>query len=352
MTSMNTMGWVVAALLAAGPAGAAPGGEPIYGLASAGSLTGSGSHDADQRDREREAREREAELYDDALEAIDEARWDRAIERLNEVIALHGPRADAAMYWKAHAQSKAGQRADALSTVAELIKGYPNTKWAAEARALEIQVRREAGQPVRPENQADEDLKLLAIQGLQHSDPEQAVPMLEKFLQGNHSPRLKDRALFVLAQSSSARARQVIGDIARGKSNPDLQRKAIQYLGVHGGRESRELLAEVYASSGDVSVKRRILQAFMISGERQKVLAAATSETNPELRAEAVRQLGVMGAHEELWQLYQKETSRDVKTQILQAMFVGGNAARLIELARTEQDPALRRTAVRNLGLI
>ena len=50
-----------------------------------------------------------------------------------------------------------------------------------------------------------------------------------------------------------------------------------------------------------------------------------------------------MGAHDELWQLYQKETRVDVKKQIIQAMFVGGNATRLIELAKTEKNPELRR---------
>jgi HEAT repeat protein len=59
-----------------------------------------------------------------------------------------------------------------------------------------------------------------------------------------------------------------------------------------------------------------------------------------------------MGAHAELAQLYQKETSVDVKRRILQAMFVGGDATRLIELAKTEPNADLRRVAVRNLGLI
>jgi hypothetical protein len=82
------------------------------------------------------------------------------------------------------------------------------------------------------------------------------------------------------------------------------------------------------------------------------VLAAATSETVPELRAEAVQQLGVMGAHEELWQLYQKESSVDVKRRIIQAMFVGGNVTRMNELALNEQNAELRRAAIRNLGLM
>jgi HEAT repeat protein len=195
-------------------------------------------------------------------------------------------------------------------------------------------------------------LKLLAIQGLQHSDPEQAIPMLEKILQSAASPRLKERALFVLAQSNSPRARQAITAVAKGAGNPDLQRRAIQYLGTNGTRENRELLAEIYSASNDIDVKRRILRAFMVAGDRARVLAAATGESAPELRSEAVRQLGVMSAHDELWQLYQKENTLDVKKQILQAMFVGGNATRLIQLANAEQNPELRRTAIRNLGLM
>ena len=163
---------------------------------------------------------------------------------------------------------------------------------------------------------------------------------------------MKSRALFVLAQSDSPRAREVLKNIARGSSTPELQNQAINYLGTQGGRESRAVLAEIYTSTPDVDVKRRILRAFMVAGEKDRLLAAAQTEQNAELRAEAVQQLGVMGAHDELWQLYQKETAIDVKKRIIQAMFVGGNATRLIELAKTEKTLELRRTAIRNLGIM
>src|SRR5207247_10476848 len=88
------------------------------------------------------------------------------------------------------------------------------------------------------------------------------------------------------------------------------------------------------------------------AGERARRLGLAKGETGAERRGEAVQQLGVMGAHAELAELYTTETSVDVKKRILQAMFVGGNADKLIELAKTEKDPTLRRTAVRNLGLM
>ena len=305
-----------------------------------------------ERDAERQAaaRDREESRYDQGQRALEDARWQRAVEQFSSVADAKGARADAALYWKAYALDKLGQKAEALAAAAELIKSYPASKWMSDVKALEMQVRQSVGQPVRPEAEADEELKLLALQGLQHSDPEQAVPMLEKILAGTQSPRLKERALFVLAQSNSPRARQVLITAARGGSNPDLQRRAIQYLGVHGTRENREALVQIYESTTDVDVKRRILRAFGVSGDRARVLAAATKETSPEVRAEAVQQLGVMGAHDELWQLYQKEPTVAVKKQIMQAMFVGGDATRLTEIANTETDVELRRSAIRNLG--
>ena len=59
-----------------------------------------------------------------------------------------------------------------------------------------------------------------------------------------------------------------------------------------------------------------------------------------------------MHASSELAQLYQTETSVELKKSILQAMFVGGDSDKLIELAKNEKDPELRKTAIRNLGLM
>ncbi|MEY4095142.1 MAG: hypothetical protein RLZZ53_2341, partial [Acidobacteriota bacterium] len=213
-------------------------------------------------------------------------------------------RIDAALYWKAYALDKLAQQADALAAVQDLIKRFPQSRWIADAKALELQVRQNAGQAPNPGAESDEELKLLAIQGLQHSDPEQAVPMLEKIISGTSSPQLKSRALFVLAQSNSPRARQVLTAAAKGASNPDVQRRAIQYLGTNGTPENRALLAEIYGSSTDVDVKRAILRSFMVAGDKARVLNAALNEKVPELRQEAVRQLGPMGAKDELWQMY------------------------------------------------
>ncbi len=296
---------------------------------------------------------RENELYESARQAIDEEQWRRAVEQFERVITLKSTKADQAMYWKAYAQNRANQRAEALETLAALRKAFPQSRSLEEARALEMDIRSSSGQPVNPAAIQDEDLKLYALQGLSQQDPAQAVPLLERTIRGaNSSPKLRERALFVLAQMSDPRARKLLADAAKDDAHPELQSKAIQYLGVHGGNENRALLAEVYQASTNVSVKKRVLQAWMVSGERAKILTAATGEKDPELRMAAIQQLGVMGAHDELSKLYAQETAKDVKKRILQAMFVGGNADKLIALAKSEPDPDLRRTAIRNLGLM
>ncbi|HEY8151734.1 MAG TPA: HEAT repeat domain-containing protein, partial [Vicinamibacteria bacterium] len=247
------------------------------------------------RDRNEERANREDERYERGTEALDEERWDRAIEAFEAVASMGGRRADAGLYWKAYAQRKAGRPADALATLGQLRKTAPQSKYLKEADNLELEIRQDSGQRPAPARESDEDLKLIALNALLTSNAEQAVPLLEKFLGSGASPKLRNRALFVLTQSGSPRGRAVVADIARGKSHPDLQRTAVKYLGLFGGDESRQLLSEIYASTDEVDVKKAVLQAYMTSGNKAGVLAAARGEKSPELRRAAIRQLGPMG---------------------------------------------------------
>ena len=306
-----------------------------------------------EREKERADREkqRESSYYDQGQSALDSARWDRAIASFDRVVELKGNKADAALYWKAYAQNKLGQRPEAIATINTLIRDYPKSRYLSDARALEVEVKSSSGQ-TNPAAESDEDMKLLALQTIANNPSEESIPVVQKVLQGTGSPRLKARALFVLAQNNSPKAREVLVNIAKGNANPDLQMRAVQYLAVHGGRESRAALADVYNSTSDIDLKKRILNAFMVSGEKDRLLNAAQNEQNPELRSSAVNQLGVMGAQDELWSLYQKEQSLDVKKQIIRAFFTGGSVTRLSELARTERNQELRLLAVRNLGIM
>jgi len=303
-------------------------------------------------EREREMDDRADDLYNDGREAIEEGKYERALDRFERLIDLKTNRTDAALYWKAYSLGKLGRRADALGVLGDLQQRFKDSRWIRDAKALEVELRQASGQPVSPESQNDEELKLMALRGLMQSDPERGLPISEQMLSGANSPKVKDRALFVLSQSGSSRAREIIANVAKGGANPDLQLRAIHYLGIMGGSDTRQILADVYRASTDPSVKRSIIRGLMVSGDRTRLLQLAKTETDAGLRGEAVQQLGVMGGHAELADLYATETSVDVKKRIIQAMFVGGSADKLIELAKTEKDMSLRRTAVRNLGLM
>src|SRR6267143_1525624 len=338
----------------------------------------------EKRERAREARERLQVLYDIGREDLDEDRYDRAAAKFKQLAEMNGPQTDAALYWKAYAENRLGKRDTALTTIADLKRRFPESRWQKDASALEIEVKQSTGQPVKPADQSDEELKMLAIQGLMNSDSERAMPLLEKVLNGSASPKEKSKALFVLAQSGSPQAREILGKIARGQSNPELQRKAVEYLGLFGGREARKTLADVYASSGDASVKHAILRSYMIGGDHERLFAAAKSEKDESLRREAIRQLGLVHGTSELEQLYQTESSPDlrraairnlglihsdesgkalqeiygketdhaVKAEVLNAYFLQGNAKALVAIARSERDPELKKTAVSKLSLM
>jgi len=243
---------------------------------------------------------RETMEYERGTRALDRGQYEQAAAAFEKVAAMGGRKAEGALYWQAYALSRLGKRADAMARLDELLKKYPTGRWANDAKALELDVRQASGQPVSPDKTQDEELKAMALRSLMMNDPERAVPMLEGVLKGSSSPKIKEQALFVLAQSGSPHAREILGRVARGQGNPDLQLKAVKYLAMFGREESRQVLADVYAQSPDVDVKRQVLQAFMLAGDRDRLLAAAKSETNAELRAEAVRQLGIMGARAEL----------------------------------------------------
>lgn len=301
-------------------------------------------------DRE-ESADRESDLYEEGTDAIDEQEWDEAIRAFRSVAEMNGSRADGALYWMAYALNKSGRRAEAVQAVDGLKKNYPKSKYIDDAKALELEARQGRGERVAPERLQDDDLKMIAINSLMHSDPEKAYPLLEKIVRGNSDKKIKGRAMFILAQSPSPRAQALIADMARGKANPDLQKEAVRYIGIHGGEKNRAVLAELY-SSGSRDVKKEVLRSFMIANDKARVHAAAKSEPDADLRREAIHLLGVMNARAELHSLYANETSTEVKEHIIKGLFISNDGERLGDLARNEKNPELRREAIRGLGLI
>jgi tetratricopeptide (TPR) repeat protein len=233
--------------------------------------------------------------YSQARSRIDNNQYDRALEPLDRVISAKGERADAAMYWKAYSLMKLARRDEALSMLGQLTKQFPNSPWVKDARALEVEVKQAAGQNVSTDT-ADDEIKLLALQGIMRSSPDTALPAVEKLLAGSGSVRLKERALFVLQQSRNDKALGIIGNVARTNSNPDLQQRAIRILGQSSNTEAINTLVAVYKADNSVETKKTVISALASSPRSNTAAVSALvnlgrSERNPELKKSIVQHL-------------------------------------------------------------
>jgi len=300
-------------------------------------------------------------LYDQAREAIDNSQFDQALRELTQLTdqAWAGKDqptwGDAALYWKAYSQSKLALNDEALRTIQELSKQFAKSSWVKDAKALALEVQQAAGQPVSADLQNDEELKLLALRSVMQSDPDKGLPIIEKMLAGGATPRVRDRALFVLAQSRAPRARDIIANTAKNNANPDMQIRAIRYLGMMRSGDNNDVLAGIYRSSSDASVKRAIIQSYFQNSNADKLGEIARTEKDSDLRRTAIRNLGMMnrpGTSDTLIAIYKSDNSTDIRREVVNSLFVHHDAKALVDLARAEKDPSLKREIVSKLSVM
>ncbi len=288
--------------------------------------------------------------YQAGKKLLDAGRFADAAEAFREVVVAGGAQADDALYWRAYALHKAGRKSDALLALRGLRERFRDSPWLDDAEALEVEVRG-PGRATPPEELADEELKLYAINGLMDADPERAVPLLQKFLRGKHSLKLKERALFVLSQSDSPEGRKTLHEVARGAAYPELRRKAVEYLGIAGEPADVEALREIYRAASDPVLKVEVLDAFLVADAAGPLLEAARGESDPRLRRKAIELLGAMEATGELRQLYRGDASPELKLQVIEALGVAGDVETLAAIARQDGEPRVRKQAIHGLGI-
>ena len=299
------------------------------------------------------AQGKEDTLYSEGTRAINDGHWAQAESIFKNLASQHGPRADAALYWEAYAANKQGNAARALEICAELRHAYPQGNWVKECSALEIEIHGKSDDPVPPQAEQDEELKLLALNSLMQQDEAHAVPIIQQILNSDKSEKLKDRALFVLAQDQSPQAQALLGQVAGGERNPALQRKAIEMLAVARGKQAAETLANIYRQSTNEEVKNAILHTYLVIGTPDPLVEAARHESDPQLVRTAVHTLGAMGATSQLLALYHDTSDPKVKAEVINGLIPAGakGADALGSIAGSEQDAELRRKAIRNLGI-
>ena len=291
--------------------------------------------------------------YSSGHSALQANQYERAITSFDRVIAQKGTRADAATFYKAFAQFRLGRSEDALATLTQLRQNFPQSRYLNDAKVLEADVRKSSGQTIDPTQAGlNDDIKLLAIQGLQNSDPDRAVAALESVLGSTNSLRVKQRAIYILALNPQPRARQILLSYAKGGGNPDLQLEAIKYIAANRNRQTTSAdLRAIYESTQDQNVRMAIISAYRSSGDKVSLVNIAGSSTaTTAVRSQAISGLSSIAAPQDLYALYEKESDRNLRMQIVSALASMQALDQLNQVLRTEKDPEVRRRTVSSLG--
>jgi HEAT repeat protein len=143
-------------------------------------------------------------------------------------------------------------------------------------------------------------------------------------------------------------------EAARHETKPELVRTAVHTLGAMGA--TSQLLA-LYRDTNSSETKAEVINGLIPAGQKgaDALGSIAASEQDPELRRKAIRNLGIAGgmsAAPSLIATYKKNADPETRKAVAQALFLAGDSHDLIELARAEKDPGLKQSIVQQLSLM
>ncbi|HMM66877.1 MAG TPA: HEAT repeat domain-containing protein [Dokdonella sp.] len=295
-----------------------------------------------------------AELYWQGHESLKKSDWTGALERFRRLEASLRQKepasADAAIYWQAYALMQAKRTTEARASLEKLLRDFPDSRWRKDAEGLMHQA--EGGSNAAAVAGGDDDLAEIAVTGLMQAPPERALPILRKVLKGSHSIEVKKRALFVLSQLDEDVAIDTLNEVAKSAADPELRAEAIRMMGLCGEEKAIDGLRTIYASSKNPLDKRNIIQAWLIADRPKLVMQSARTETDEELRKQAIQALGAMDATAELRELFDSEKSVENRKAILQSLGVAGDTETLSRIAGSGQQPEeIRVQAIQAIGI-
>src|SRR5258708_39532760 len=94
---------------------------------------------------------------------------------------------------------------------------------------------------------------------------------------------------------------------------------------------------------------------MFIGGNAEKLGEIARSERNEELRIAAIRNLGLLGGSKSgqiLLSIYQTASNPEARRSVINGLFLQNTAAVMVQLARAAQEPALKTNIISGLSIM
>ena len=195
-----------------------------------------------------------------------------------------------------------------------------------------------------------EELKIAALEALIAAPPERALSLAAKALQGDHSDEVKERALFILSQIDLPGAQDLLIETAQQGSG-EIRLEAIRMIGIGGNSDALSRLGGIY-DGGNEDVRDAVLEAYLIADDEEAVYELAVSAANvgnDEDFESAVEMLGVMDAREQLRKLRESTGNSEA---LIEAYAISGDADSLRAIALDGSDPEVQAEAIEALGIV
>lgn len=272
-----------------------------------------------------------------------------------------------ALYWQAFALYRVGGNdalREALSALDQQREEYPDAATRGDADALAVRIRgalaqggdADAAQRLYevagdagdcPDEEAD--VRVAAINALMEMDPERALPVLEKVLARRDacSETLREKAIFIVAESDSPRATDILLEVARTDPHPEVRGQAVFWLSEVDDERAVDALEQILLESDDNELREKALFALSENdGERAgQILRRYALDTS---QPEEVREKALFWYAESqsggdvtfLRELFQRVESESLKQQVLFAASETGDPEAVEWLMEIASDAA------------
>lgn len=336
--------------------------------------------------------------YREGRDLIAQEEWAKAAKKFDEIISRYPNNnfVDAALYWLAFCYKKQKQFKAANAALDRLLKEFPASSWADDARVMRLEIRKSTDNIYLPVPTTtldrEDEIKLAAFQSLLTADLKRAIETVGDVLtpDSKTSENLKQqmvrsvrgpflpRELGVNGYANSfghqflPLLRETLFEGFQKELNIKVRKEIIYTLSGINDEQSIKYITELYDSENDREIKRTIINSLSspfhylsktnskLSPGRKialdKLMEIIRSEKDTQLRRLAftnMQRFGGWTTNEQsvdlLSRLYDAERDEEFKISIIRILTkIKQNQAtkKLLEIAKTEKSEKLRLEAI------
>jgi hypothetical protein len=325
-------------------------------------------------------------LYRLARELLNRGEYRRAAVTFRELstkMPTSGYAADA-LYWQAFALYRIGGTTEMRSAIEALElqkEKYPGARRQSENAALSLRIRgalaargdaaaaatirTAAGDSALRCDREEQSVRVEALNALTQSDPDGAMPILQKTLarRDSCSVTLRRTAVFLIGNKNrDAASVTLLSQVARNDPSVEVRGSALEWLARVPGDEALSVLEELSRDTSDTRVQQAAVRALVRHPSpraRQLVRTIVERSDSPErLRLEALSAFDKDRATSDdvAWMrtLYSRTDNSRVKARIVNTLAsIGGDEVDqwMLAMARNvDESSDTRRYAVRRVG--